>query len=581
MALYPIMKAPPKTPPLPPRRVLWPEPQQQLYPQPRPGSPLRLNWTASKNSITPPRVDASAGASVAYEPLPEPVILATGNANVCEAIVACSPPPPLLAVATSGQAESKLAIGDADSTSMLATGNADSPYPTVEDCYHEPALGLQPPGPPYVANINVVDFDYDGGDNLLIRDNILASTSVPLPYEGASSGNEIRQLVAAWAAVATTSYDDGEYWRILAITCRKYDAVSEVRRRSRNPPWRPRGRKWWRWKSHAEFAADPWGSMYIEIDKVESSELECNRLLAIRRVNEPHTPHPLNCYAYDKYGLAVTSQYESLCVDSQRTLQIKVHEEAHTFYWSDLTDVQKNAAGKPVNWISWMHHDALAAGFYLADLYKDDRAAGHWRLWEKMPNIVDPAVVYTDEMIQKEKGPKGYPAYIKDLFLRHAGEVAFCYGNEVWVDGPPPNLAAVWHPQFARNVWDRDVLRQLEETEVIHKTEPEGYDKFQHTAIPRLQAIGRTTLIRLAKDGSGYWRMDKGGVTTLASLFATHGEHFTAYDIMYWYTHATKLVKVRDHPKGTCDHQAACDERYRGWSHWGHRDGNRRPWSER
>ena len=95
-------------------------------------------------------------------------------------------------------------------------------------------------------------------------------------------------------------------------------------------------------------------------------------------------------------------------------------------------------------------------------------------------------------------------------------------------------------------------------------------------ALPQLQEMSQTMILRVITDSTGQCRgrdrLEYGGVTTLPQLFFDHCEDFTAYELMHWWTNVDKLVKVRDHPSGSQDHQDSAAERLRTNHRRGHQD---------
>ena len=63
----------------------------------------------------------------------------------------------------------------------------------------------------------------------------------------------------------------------------------------------------------------------------------------------------------------------------------------------------------------------------------------------------------------------------------------------------------------------------------------------------------------------------KGGGITLGRLFAIFGERCTAQELMFWYYHAPKLCKKRQHAWGSKDVRDAAKFRKETFGHWGHR----------
>ena len=89
--------------------------------------------------------------------------------------------------------------------------------------------------------------------------------------------------------------------------------------------------------------------------------------------------------------------------------------------------------------------------------------------------------------------------------------------------------------------------------------------------LPAVRQLQRTTIIAKATnpDVFGHWRLN-GGMCSLLVLFVTHGENFTAYDLMRWYVHAATIVKKRDRQHGSADVRAAAKERKRNYCNCGY-----------
>ncbi len=63
--------------------------------------------------------------------------------------------------------------------------------------------------------------------------------------------------------------------------------------------------------------------------------------------------------------------------------------------------------------------------------------------------------------------------------------------------------------------------------------------------------LGDTTMLRGRSDGGsdvvGHWRR-QASVTVLAKLLYDIGKEYTAQALLYWWLHAKKIVKKREHP---------------------------------
>ena len=80
-----------------------------------------------------------------------------------------------------------------------------------------------------------------------------------------------------------------------------------------------------------------------------------------------------------------------------------------------------------------MHDKALSAGAEIQIPDASASADGRWRLFDKLPRYDDPGLEYTAEELCNEKGTDNRARvgflYLKDLFARHAGEVAPFYAR--------------------------------------------------------------------------------------------------------------------------------------------------------
>ena len=61
-----------------------------------------------------------------------------------------------------------------------------------------------------------------------------------------------------------------------------------------------------------------------------------------------------------------------------------------------------------------------------------------------------------------------------------------------------------------------------------------------------VESFGDTTLLRRHAQG-GHWRRTA-HVTVLAKLFWDLGQQYTAQELVFWWIHAKKIVKKREHP---------------------------------
>ena len=67
------------------------------------------------------------------------------------------------------------------------------------------------------------------------------------------------------------------------------------------------------------------------------------------------------------------------------------------------------------------------------------------------------------------------------------------------------------------------------------------------------------------------WRFHKHKTITLAELLWRFKWNYTATEIYYWYCHAPKCIKKRDHSKGSQDRRDAAKLRFKEKGRIGHR----------
>ena len=155
--------------------------------------------------------------------------------------------------------------------------------------------------------------------------------------------------------------------------------------------------------------------------------------------------------------------------------------------------------------------------------------------------------------------------YFKHLFRRYEGEVALAWSEWEWVRGPLPRDEALWHHQYARNAQQRRALNAS--LAAVGAGRP--LEKF--TDDTDLVQFGNTMILAIrGEDVEGHWQR-YGGAITLGHLFYQFGERYTAQELFFWYYHAQKLVKKRDHPWGSEEVQEASQLRMKTWGHYGHR----------
>ena len=150
--------------------------------------------------------------------------------------------------------------------------------------------------------------------------------------------------------------------------------------------------------------------------------------------------------------------------------------------------------------------------------------------------------------------------YLKHLLRRYEGEVALAWGEWDWVAALPPRDKRLWHPQYAKNASQRKVLSAAFGASQGHGLAADNID---------LRAIGGTEILEAEPQGLGHWRR-RGAAITLGELFYTFGKSFSAQELLFWYHHAEKLVKKRDHPHGSQDVRDAAQLRMKTYGHYGH-----------
>ena len=128
--------------------------------------------------------------------------------------------------------------------------------------------------------------------------------------------------------------------------------------------------------------------------------------------------------------------------------------------------------------------------------------------------------------------------------------------------GPLPRDACLWDKQYAKNPEQRLALGNLRV--VRGEIDPrENLDRLGATTIlfPEFGCGGHLV---------GHWRRS-GRAITLAQLLRDFGDRIRALELMFWYYHANKLVRKRDHPWGSKDVRAAAHLRNEVYGHRGHR----------
>ena len=68
------------------------------------------------------------------------------------------------------------------------------------------------------------------------------------------------------------------------------------------------------------------------------------------------------------------------------------------------------------------------------------------------------------------------------------------------------------------------------------------------------------------------WRFHRHRTITLAELICHFYKNYTATEIYYWYCHAPKCIKKREHPAGSKDRRDAAALRFKETGYYGFRD---------
>ena len=124
-------------------------------------------------------------------------------------------------------------------------------------------------------------------------------------------------------------------------------------------------------------------------------------------------------------------------------------------------------------------------------------------MFDKLPRYDDVGLEYSHDELEDEKGSgreENLVGYLKDLFARHAGEVALSFSKHEEVDGPLPRIEAFWHEQFAMCAEDRTTLKRLRAS--VH-CDPGRDTELHLSAYGDLRELKTTTIASLKDDCSG------------------------------------------------------------------------------
>ena len=87
-----------------------------------------------------------------------------------------------------------------------------------------------------------------------------------------------------------------------------------------------------------------------------------------------------------------------------------------------------------------------------------------------------------------------------------------------------------------------------------------------------LDSVGDTTVLK-NYPGPGHLQLN-GGAIALPALLYQFGVECTAMELMFWYWHAEKVAKKRDHPVGSAERRGAAQQvRKEATGRYGHKPG--------
>ncbi len=309
----------------------------------------------------------------------------------------------------------------------------------------------------------------------------------------------------------------------------------------------------------------------------ESEEQRTARLLSLRRRDPrqvPRSKRPVNRFEVPCNPLSAASR---ITWSLDWKIMDKLFDAVLINYWQFTVDMlarpfakeHPQRQTKPQNYVAFMNDNNIHYRHKLFDEVISKGLAvrgGPWRLFEALPAIDEPTQVMTQQDFQKEfgfaeeEGPHGaIKRYFTDIVRRYEGEVAEIEGGWVIQDTPMPRKEAMWHHQFARGEAQRQALKDLQTQSAV------GDKEFEDNV--DVHELGSTTVLRFPRDGVGHWRR-QAKVTVLARLFYDLGKEYTAQELLWWWLHAYKIVKKREHST-VPDRQAAAQIRKKKFGHYG------------
>jgi len=223
-----------------------------------------------------------------------------------------------------------------------------------------------------------------------------------------------------------------------------------------------------------------------------------------------------------------------------------------------------------------MHHLSIAARQQMDGVLAAEGWEKHGGLWRQLPLVTrlpaftEPWKEYTLEDARKEFPLADHPLkeYFKHLVNRYVGEAVLVW--EAWDpsavgDDPLPRDARLWHHQFAKTPDQAKTLRWLRQNQ---KGEvDESVDLRKH--------VGDTTILRWRAGLEGPLRL-RGGALTLPMLFEHFGSLFTAQELLFFYLKCKKVIRTKDHSRGSPEARGAAWARkwtYGKYGHGSHRKG--------
>ena len=271
------------------------------------------------------------------------------------------------------------------------------------------------------------------------------------------------------------------------------------------------------------------------------------RLLRIGRTNDRYTP----LSKVDRYRRGGDKmRWTDLCGRALDWLNNVVPNKSVDFNFHDLVQVyprqMPDAGGNELRfsetqakfWVPHMNDRAMTDRHHIFREIRENKSGGRWRLFERLPNYAKPWETETMAKIKQDYHDFKFPLdqYFKHLFLHYEGEVAQAWDHWTYFDEPLPRNTALWHHQFGRTAAQRIALKNLGPMQ----------GKRDYHANVDLDSIGSTMILYNDPNRFGHWRLN-GGAITLPGLFYTFGMECTAYELMFWYWHAEKVVKKCDH----------------------------------